>query len=206
MIWMSSWKTPKTMTKARPTVTGLRSPSGASVSAAPSTASNAPTTIRTAPPSGAPRPKVSVLSRARRQGDENLAKRKDLHRQGKEREKAPSDASRNKTRRHEWPEFRRALARRDDGARAEPNCDQGSVAERDDVDDNPARIHQRQNADGRAIDGDDAEDEADAERPAKRRALRRIEARSARSTVAALMRVSSPCARPGCHRAGRSGP
>ena len=110
------------------------------------------------------------MKQGRRERDEDLAKRKDLHRQGQEREKGARDAAGKQTRGGERPERRRAPACRDRGAGAEPDCDQGCVAQRDDVDDDPTRVHQRQNADDRAIDGDDAEDEADAERPAKRRA------------------------------------
>ena len=171
MIWMSSWKTPKTMTKARPTITGLRKASGARVSAAPSTASNAPATIRTAPPSGAPRPKVSAFSRSgdsamkiRRSGKACIARARSARR-------APATPPASRLGGRERPEFSKRSPRRDRGAGAEPDCDQGCVAERDDVDDDPARVHQRQDADDRAIDGDDAEHEADAERPAKRRAL-----------------------------------
>ena len=54
--------------------------------------------------------------------------------------------------------------RRDRCAGAEPEGDQGGMAERHDADDDPARADQRQDADDRDVDSHDAEDETNVER------------------------------------------
>ncbi len=105
-----------------------------------------------------------LLLHSRGKRDEDRAKVDDLHRHGQQCEESPCDGAGEKARQGERPEFGGLPARGDCGAGAERDPNQRGVAERHDVDDDPAPVEQRQDADDSDVDGHDAENETDSQR------------------------------------------
>ena len=98
------------------------------------------------PPGWRAEPEGQRFQQSRRQGDENPAQRQRLHRERQQGEEDSGDSSGDEAGQGGRQRLRGRRAQRRRPSGAERDGDQGGLPERDDADDDPARVEHRQDA------------------------------------------------------------